>query len=88
MWPLTNETGLTACPCCGGRELLIARNASTDSFYVGSGGAPLKFTMIVCRRCGDMRMRCADIASLALLKNALEETCFLPVTVPAEHPYR
>jgi hypothetical protein len=82
-------TGLTACPCCGGGELLVAENASTDSFYVGSGGAPLKFAMIVCRACGDMRMRCTDLAALALLRNALDAKCFLPVTVPAEHhPYR
>src|SRR6516165_9364690 len=38
-----NTTGLTACPCCGGGELLVAENASIDSFYVGNGGAPLKF---------------------------------------------
>jgi hypothetical protein len=84
-----NTTGLTACPCCGGGELLVAQNSSTDSFYVGSGGAPLKFAMIVCRTCGDMRMRCTDLAALALLRNAMDMKCFLPVTVPAEHhPYR
>jgi len=84
-----DTTGMTACPCCGGGELLVAQNASTDSFYVGSGGAPLKFAMIVCRSCGDMRMRCTDLAALSLLRNAMDMKCFLPVSVPTEHhPYR
>lgn len=84
-----NTTGLTPCPCCGGGDLLVAENASTDSFYVGAGGAPLRFAMIVCRGCGDMRMRCTDLAALARLRNAMDIKCFLPVTVPAEHhPYR
>jgi hypothetical protein len=78
-----------ACPCCGGGELLVAENASIDSFYVGSGGAPLKFTMVVCRACGDMRMQCADVAALAAMRNALDMRCFVHVTVPLEqHPYR
>jgi hypothetical protein len=84
-----DATGLTACPCCGGRELLVAENASIDSFYVGSGGAPLKFAMIVCRGCGDMRMRCTDLAGLAVQRNVIDAKCFRPVVVPAEpHPYR
>jgi ribosomal protein S27AE len=83
------QTTLTACPCCGGGELLLADHASIDAFYVGPGSAPLKFMMVVCTRCGDIRMRTRDIAAFRDLVNIEGSKCFAPVSVPARSgPFR
>jgi hypothetical protein len=80
---------MTPCPCCHGTELVVASDGSIDAFYVANSSMPLRFTMIVCRACGDTRMRCEDPAALLEETNVFNRKPFKTVTVPApKAPFR
>lgn len=68
------------CPACGRGELLVSRNGALETL-------PLRVTWIVCRACGELRLRCDDIEEAVALKSSLGEPYFRAVSVPpAEHP--
>jgi hypothetical protein len=81
---------LTPCPSCGGLELLVARECSLEGFYVANAGAELSFTTVVCRACGDLRMRCEDPGALLELTSARGGRCFhtVQVQVARRPPFR
>jgi hypothetical protein len=76
-----------ACRECGGKELLVAERATIEMH--GTGGH-LTARVIVCRGCGDIRMRVANPESLRRTQTGTD-TGFETITAPAKPdagPYR
>jgi hypothetical protein len=77
----------SACPRCGGTELL----ASRDSHDLDLGVAYVRIRLVICRACGDVRMQCVDPSRL--MSGTIGRTAvptFLAVTLPARDggPFR
>jgi hypothetical protein len=77
---------LTACPCCKGTELLVSRRSGSADL----GPAYLTVTLIVCRACGDVRLRCEDPAKVAQAAIVSDLKAFRSITLPSREaaPFR
>lgn len=77
---------LAACPCCKGTELLVSRRSGS----VDLGAASLAVTAVVCRACGDVRLRCEDPAAVAQAAIVSELKLFRTITLPSRDgaPFR
>jgi hypothetical protein len=73
---------LTACPCCKGTELFVSKRSGTADF----GPCHLKVTLVVCRACGDVRLRCEDLAEVAGATVAASLQLFREITLPSKDP--
>lgn len=76
------ERTLTACPCCKGTELLVSKRAGT----VDLGAANLTVALVVCRACGDIRLRCEDVAAVAEDVVISDIKRFRTITLPSGDP--
>jgi hypothetical protein len=74
---------LTACPCCGSGELLVADHASLDDLYVENARTPFRFSLVCCTACGDLRFWTRDIAAMRRLATITDNAVFKEVSVPA-----
>jgi hypothetical protein len=74
------EHTLTPCPSCHGVKLLVARNCTLSGVLADE--KPLNYSLVVCKECGDMRMRCDEIDKL--------DGRSVAITLPAapSHPFR
>jgi hypothetical protein len=79
---------LTACPCCKGTELLVSKRTGS----VDLGAANLTVMLVVCRACGDVRLRCDDPAAVAeaTVMSLSDLKLFRSITLPARDaaPFR
>jgi hypothetical protein len=76
------ERTLTACPCCKGTELLVSKRSGS----VDLGAASLTVMLVVCRSCGDVRMRCEDVAAVAEDVVVADIKRFRTITLPSRDP--
>jgi hypothetical protein len=77
-----------ACHECGGSELLVADEAYLD--LPGTGTGSIKIAAIICRTCGDIRMRALELAKLPRCERT-DDPGFLDVVVPkppSDGPFR
>lgn len=76
-----------ACRECGGRELLVAERATIEVHGIAGN---LTARLVICRACGDVRMRVENLDSLRRTQTGTDAG-FEAITAPArpgEGPYR
>jgi len=81
------QRALTACPSCKGTELLVSQRSGS----VDLGGASVTVVVVVCRACGDVRLRCEDPAALAqsvLGGSSIKEFRTITLPAPETAPFR
>jgi hypothetical protein len=76
---------LTACPCCGGNELLVSQRAIAFPFPDALPGPEV--LLVACRACGDLRMRIKDPPRLAEVCSASSGWPYWQeIVLPAKDP--